>query len=282
MKKYALTALLAVAILLPATGLARKTTYIVTNKRLNYVKLVEVKASVAEEQSMSHPVDIPTSKMRDILEALTLSKEHLIGEKVDTRQVFDERAINYLAPALSRAFREAQSNEEVQFSFIVKSPYFIIRNDRLTMVDAWVSGNELFLEFKKLYAKLSGDTDKRGNMSKIVSRAKGLRISLDLQPGQQMASVGSRTLVVNLNYVPVVASSTKSSSGGVKRASNSRNRKRTVDDDAAASSKTAAVEASVDSDPATRRLEKLDSLRKRGLITKKEYKAKKKEILNDL
>jgi hypothetical protein len=280
MKKYALTALLVAAILLPATGLARKTTYIVTNKRLNYVKLVEVKASVAEEHNMSHPVDIPTSKMRDILEALTLSKEHLIGEKVDTRQVFDERAVGYLAPALSRAFREAKPNEEVQFSYVVKSPYFIIRNDRLTMIDAWVSGNELFLDFKKLYAKLSGDTDKRGNMSKIVSRAKGLRVSLDLQPGQQMASVGSRTLVVDLNYVPVVASTAETSSDGVKRTSKS---KRTVDDDAAASSKeAAAVDAAVDSDPATRRLEKLDALRKRGLITKKEYKAKKKEILNDL
>ena len=38
---------------LPALAYARKSTYIITNKRLNYVKLVEVKPAVADEHNMT-------------------------------------------------------------------------------------------------------------------------------------------------------------------------------------------------------------------------------------
>ena len=46
--------------------------------------------------------------------------------------------------------------------------------------------------------------------------------------------------------------------------------------------KTAAPAPVLSDDPTTRRLEKLDMLRKRNLISNKEYKRKKEEILKDL
>jgi len=264
--KRALSIIILMAILsVPALVQARKTTYIVTNKRLNYVKLVEVKPAVAEERNMSHPVEISETKMREILTNLKLNREHLIGDDIDTKDIFNDKAINYLAPALSRAFREAQANEEVQFSYVVKNPKFILRNDRLTMVTAWVSGDEMYLDFEKLYAKLTGDTDKRGGESKIVNRSRGLRVSLELGPGQQMAAVGSNVLVVDLqhSYTPVATSKDDKTST------------KTV-----ATSPTAV--SSMPEDDVTQRLERLDTLHKRGLISNKEYKEKKAEILKDL
>jgi hypothetical protein len=211
--------------------------------------------------------------MREILSNLRLSKGHLLSDKVDSREIYDEKAINFLAPALSRAFRDAKPNEEVQFSYVVKNPYFILRNDRLTMVDAWVSGNDLYLEFRKLFAKLTGDTDKRGYTSKTVSRARGLRVSLELGPGQTMAAVGSKTMIVNLaqDYSMPKPTPTAGEAAVKQVASND-----------VTTTTSAAPTAAPAADDTTRRLEKLDMLRKRGLISNKEYKQKKSEILKDL
>lgn len=304
MKRILIISLVILAFAMPTKVFAKKTTYIVTDKRLNYVKLVEVKASVAEERNITHPVEISTEQMRNILENLNLSKEHLVGDKVDSKQIFNEQAINYLASALSRAFREAQPNEEVQFSYVVKNPYVILRNDRLTMIDTWVSGNELYLDFKKLYAKMTGDTDKRGNYSKIISRAKGVRVSLELGPGQQMAAVGSNILIVDLKQsqlAPLASSVQVDSADQTKgqalkdidrkkskysRSKSSEGEVVAASAEAASSSSAAQTASSVSTssseDDAVRRLEKLDMLRKRNLISSKEYKEKKAEILKDL
>jgi hypothetical protein len=272
MKRIISISVLVACLALPALAYAKKSTYVVTNRRLNYVKLVEVKAKDAEERNITHPVDIPEQKMREILASLKLSKGHLLSDKVDSREIYDEKAIDFLASALSRAFRDAQPNEEVQFSYVVKNPYFILRNDRLTMVDAWVSGNELFLEFRKLYAKLTGDTDKRGYTSKTVNRARGLRVSLELGPGQTMAAVGSKTMIVNLaqDYSMPKPMPATDETAVKQMASNEHT-----------TTSSAAVAAPA-ADETTRRLEKIDMLRKRGLISNKEYKQKKAEILKDL
>lgn len=289
MKRTIIAIVMMVAFMVPASALAKKTTYIVTNGRLNYVKLVEVGSSVAEERSMTHPVDIPEQTLHDILASLKLSKAHLFGNETDTREVFNERAINYLAPALSRAFREAKENEEVQFSFAVKDPFFIIRNDRLTMVTAWVSGNELYLEYKKLYAKLTGDTDKRGDTSKVVGRAKGVRVSMELGPGQSMAAVGSDIMVVDLkhNFAPIATTATETARPAEegKAAVSKRTKKSKYtkgDAEEVSSTESAEGTAAPAATGVSRRLEELETLRKRNLISRKEYNEKKKEILNDL
>ncbi len=289
MKRMIVAAVVMAGLLAPASALAKKTTYIVTNGRLNYVKLVEIKPSEAEDRSMTHPVDIPEQTMRDILASLKLSKGHLFSDEADTREVFDERAISYLAPALSRAFREAKENEEVQFSFVVKDPFFVIRNDRLTMVTAWVSGNELYLNYKKLFAKLTGDTDKRGNLSKVVSRAKGVRVSMELGPGQTMAAVGSDTMVVDLkhDFTPVATATTgTAASTGKEKTTVSKHTKKSKYSRREVGEVTSAETPEATAAPAeksvTQRLEELETLRERKLISRKEYNEKKKEILGDL
>lgn len=274
MKKLMMIAALVLCVAVPAKLMARKTTYVATNHRWNYVKVVEVKPSVAEERNMTTPTDISESQMRDILRSLKISKQHLFGDQITEREIFNEKAINFLAPALCQAFRDAASNEEVQFAYNVKDPKFVLRNDRLTAVTAWVSGRDLYLEFNRLAEKLLGDTDKRGRESYTLSRAQGLRLSLEVAPGMTMAAVGSKTMVVDLNhnFKPTMASSKTQSDETTTTASNDRPVTETT-------TSTAPV---MSDDEATRRLEKLDMLRKRNLITNKEYKEKKAEILKDL
>lgn len=291
MKRLLSTVILVAILAVPVLAFAKKTTYISTNHRLNYVKLVEVGQTVAEERQMSHPTEIPDYKMREILASIRLSKQHMIGESVDEANVYNDAALNFLAPALSQAFRAAKSNEEVQFSYVVKDPKFILRNDRITMVTAWVSGNQLFFQFDKLFAKLTGDTDKRGDMSKIVSRARGLRVSLELKPGQSMAAVGSDVMSIDLDtsYTAAPATSVAEAEEGASTApsrpqKSKYSRSKTGEaatGDAAAETSAAAAAAPAGSD-VERRLEELDTLRKRNLISRKDYEAKKKEILNDL
>lgn len=290
MKDRILIALVALAIMLPSLAWARKSTYIVTDRRLNYVKVVEVKPVVAQERGMSHPIDISEQKVRDVLSSLVLSKGQILSEKEHERRVFDDYSVGYLAAPISQAFRQAKSNEEVQFSFVVKDPKFILRDDRLTMVTAWVSKGELYLQFDKLYAKLTGDTDKRGDYSKQVSRARGTRVHFQLSPGQQMASVGSDTLIIDLahDFAPVTSSAFAAEDAAVEKDAPKRSRRSKYEKDKAAdvSSAEAAVPAAASAASAeqnvTRRLEELDMLRKRNLITRKDYEEKKKEILNEL
>ena len=276
MKKLLMIVALVACIAVPAELLARKTTYVITNRRWNYVKLVEVKPRVAEERSMTQPVDIPQAQMRSILKSLNLSKHHLFGDKVTERGIFNERAINYLAPAICQAFRDSSPKEEVQFSYNVKDPMFILRNDRLTAVTAWVSGNDLYLKFDRLAQKLLGDTDKRGRDSYTLSRAQGIRMTLEIGPGQTMGAVGGKTMIVNLKHksTPVVATSKTEAGeeGTTVVASGSDEAQRTA----------AESPPVLSDDETTRRLEKLEMLRKRNLITNKEYKRKKEEILKDL
>lgn len=280
MKKLIFFAL--VLALLPASALAKKTTYIVTNHRLNYVKLVEVKQSVAEKRGMSHPAEVTEAQMRDMLKSIKLSRGHLWSKEVDTQDTFSESSINFLAPAFVRAFREATPTDEVVFSYLIKDPFFIIRNDRLNLGKAWIHDNQLYIDFQKLYAKVTGNLDARGGEAKAVASARGLRIDLDLQPGQQMDVDDPKILVVDIghNFAGDAAAVTAAAPEETKETKGKKKSKKEV---AKAEDAAAAPAAATDKpDDAQLRLERLDHLRKDGLISEKEYKEKKKEILKDL
>jgi len=63
-----------------ALSFAAKSTYVVTDHRLNYVKIKEVKESVAESRNMNHPAEISEAQMRGILSSIKLSRRNLIGK----------------------------------------------------------------------------------------------------------------------------------------------------------------------------------------------------------
>lgn len=273
-----------IAAFLPMSAFAKKTTYITTNHRLNYVKLVEVKQSVAEKRGMTHPKEIDEGKIGDILKSIKLSRRHLWSKEVDTQDAFNESSINYLTPAFARAFREAAPTEEVVFSFLMKEPLIVIRNDRINLGRAWVHDNELNIKFDKLYAKVTGNLDARGNEAKAVANARGLRIDLDLQAGQQMAVNDPEVLVVDLghDYAADIAAAAATQTPEETKETKSKKKKKEVAKAEEAVAAAAGTAEADKSDDMKLRLERLDHLRKEGLITGKEYKEKKKEILKDL
>lgn len=288
---------LAVALaFLSGEALAAKTTYIVTNNRFNYVKLKEVGGKEAEALRLTHPATLDETGLRAALASINLSRSYVVKKEVDAQQVFDEAAINYLAPALVRAFAQASPQEIVVFSYNSKNPYFIIRNDRLNICKAWVSGDELHIKFEKLYAKLVGDTDKRGNEAKLIAQAKGLRVKLELGEGQKLGLEDPDEIVLSLAYnyvkrpevakpltegvtmsgekVPLEAEAEAPSPPAEKA---SKRRGKETKGEIAATPPPAPPPKS-----AKERLEELQQLRRDKLIDQREYDEKRKEILKEL
>ncbi len=296
----------AVLLVLAATAEAAKTTYIVTNHRFNYVKLKEVKDSVAESRKMTHPAQIDELGLRTALASINLSRSYVIKKEVDSQQVFDDSALNFLAPNLATAFMQAKANEEVVFSYLSKQPLFILRNDRLNLGRAWISGNELHIRFDKLYAKVLGDTDKRGGEGEAVAKAQGLRVRLELGPGQALGVDDTDEVVLQLNYnyaenlkKPEEPKVEKTMSGQIVQPAEdntAQSQKQVVKGEKLSKKERAKAEAQAKENLAQQmpaaeaapaptvkeRLEALDQLKKDGLVNKKEYDEKRKEILKDL
>ncbi len=293
MKRIVLLAL-AVCLLGPHVSYAAKTTYIATNHRFNYVKLKEVKNQVAAERNMTHPVQINEQGLREALRSVKLSRSYLIKKEVDTQSVFDDASVDFLAPNLAKAFSEANSREEVVFSYLMKNPLFILRNDRLNLGQMWISGDELHINFDKLYAKVTGDTDKRGNEGRAIARAQGLRIKLELGPGQQMSFNNPGEVILNLHYnyaempeqakpLPTTTKTMAGESVAVPGMGEGQAGKASSSTGATMASNSAAeAGAAMGAGSVKERLEALEVLKKEGMITNKEYMDKRKEILNDL
>lgn len=313
--KRIVIAIAALALLAPAAALAKKVTYIYDNHRFNFVRLEEIKPAEAVKRGMTHPIQLDEQGVRAALASINLSRAYVIKKEVDTQQVFSEAAVNFLAPNLVQAFSKARENEQVGFSYLSKEPIFILRNDRLSLGEAWVTGNELHIKFDKLYAKVTGDTDKRGNEAKAVSNAQGLRVKLEMMPGQKMGIDDPDEVVLDLNYnyaadliaqekaknappaqrtmagetvVPAgeaaegAAATTTAPAEGKKAKKSKPEAAAEKNAQASAAAPATAAPASSATKSPQERLQTLEQLKKDGLITKKEYEAKKQEILKDL
>ncbi|MFH1829154.1 MAG: hypothetical protein ABH871_00055 [Pseudomonadota bacterium] len=289
MKKIVLM-FIAVIILWPALSFARKTTYIATDHRFDYVKLREVKAGVAEERNMTHPKQLDEQGLREALKSVELSKSYITKKEVDTQRVFDNSAIDFLVVNFAKAFSRASSNEEVVFSYLQKNPLFILRNDRINLGQAWLSGDELHIKFEKLYAKVTGDVDKRGNEAKAIARARGLRVRLELGPGQTMGVKDTSELILNLHYnyaeevkPTEVPTTTKTMAGETVAVPGAEEvNKAEVASNSTPTSPTVTTETNTETNTVKERLQALEELKKEGVISNKEYNEKRKEILKDL
>lgn len=277
------------AAIIPTAAFAGKTTYIANDHRFNYVKLSEVKNSLIEMRKMTHPVTLDENGVRTALASIKLARSYIVKKEVDTQQVFDERSINFLAPNLTKALAQASPAEEIVFSYLSKEPLFVLRNDRLTMGKAWVEGNELHISFDKLYAKLIGDVDKRGNEAKAAARAQGLRVSLELSPGQKLGIQDTDEIVLDLHYdyaqkpLEVAPVNTTMAGDKIPDATPADDSKKKGKKESKAKQESLAQAAPAAVTPTLEdRIRSLDDLKKKGLLSKKEYEEKKREILKGL
>lgn len=232
-----------------------------TNNRMDFVKLETMKKGEAEDRGAQHPVVIPVDQMKNYLTAILVSEKDLLKKSPEILQVFNEKATDFLAPILVKAFSKAKPDQMVVFSWLTKDPLLVVRNDRIVIGECWVKDNLLHIQFNKLLAKLSGDYDKRGNFNFAINNAKGLRIKLlasaVVTPGGKR---GTEAMVaMNGDFSAVTAPDTVVGNTAAK-ADAKMSAQRNVKD----------------------RLTDLDQLRKDKMITEAEYQAKRKALLDSL
>ncbi|MBI2341444.1 MAG: hypothetical protein HYU98_01750 [Deltaproteobacteria bacterium] len=257
--------LLLLLCLFSATAAAKKSTYIYTDHRFNFVKLEAMDKDELKKLEVNHPLIVSQEQVRSILKEIKLSRTFVVKKETETQDIFDESAVNFIAPKLVEALSMATDKDKITVSYLTKDPKFVLRDDRLTIVTVWAHVNELHFEFQKLLAKLEGDYDKRGDFSRIIARSRGLRVSLAVRDGQAYGR-GTDELVVDLNHDFAKAAA------------------ETADASEGASSNETIKEIIVTTPPITakERLKELEQLKEDGLITEKEYKKKRKDILKGL
>ncbi len=262
--------------LISTAVLAKTAKVIYSNGRFNEVRISDLSKKDAEKIAPTHPVTISEEKMRTYLRDLKLSRSFIISKEVESQDIFDDRAINFLAPKLIEGLSQATDKQMVEFSYLTKDPIFILRNDRLTIGRVWMKGTDLYITFDKLFAKLLGDYDKRGNTSKTVMKSRGLRISLDVRDGQSYGDSTGEIIIDTTHDFSKPATMTADAEAGTAP-------EKAVEE-AKDKGKTAKAAAVVPEPQRTvrDRLKELDQLKQDGLITEKDYKRKKDEILRGL
>jgi hypothetical protein len=229
-----------------------------TNGRMDFVKVEDMRGSELKDRAPQHPATINLDQMKNSLLSITVSDKDLLKKSPDIIQVFNEKAVGFLAPIMVKAFSKAQPNQKVVLSWLTKDPLFILRNDRIVIAECWIKDDQLHMKFNKLLAKLVGDTDKKGDFDDIVGRAKGLRIKL--LPSAVIAVTGKNNTEAvislngdfsGLNAPDIVAGSNVDPKARAQR---------TIKD----------------------RLSDLDQLRKDKMVTEAEYQVKRKALLDSL
>lgn len=259
---------------LPVLARATKTTYLVTDRKFNFVKRVELKKKELKKRGeVSHPCTFNEFQLSQMLAPIRLNKKLVLSKKTEEMDVFEKSNLDWLVPPIVQAFKDAKPNEEVIFSFVTHSPKFLIRDDRLTIVRSWVTGGELHLVFRKLMAKLPNSYDKLSDVTEAMNRAQGLRVSLELQQGQQYGKTTDELVLAIPRTEKLAAAEIKPAPLSAVPAQSAP----ALQPVAAAPQKTVPDEGSV-----AERLKELQRLKDEGLITQKDYEKKKKDILRDL
>lgn len=249
------------------TTVRAESSIISSDYRLTFVKLDKMKKSDAKNL---HPTTFTDDQIRLVLQSIKMNKRMMASSDTEVDTVFSDRAVEWLAPRVVSAFRQVTPGQKVVFSYLSKDPVFIIRNDRVTIGSLWVDDRGLHIHFDKLLAKVSGDYDKQGMNAKTLAHAKGLRIALDRQPSQQY---GDTTDELIFNMAQVTSDSGLAAPERLSQAGED------LTSDKQSTTKPARSQPTKTS---AERLEELKQLKDAGLITDREYEAKRKAIVDSL
>ncbi len=264
-----------------------ETIYRQPNNPANFVKLEQISERKAAELKLNHPHVFTEDQMADMLRSLRYSRRSLFSDKEKIRQVFEEEYIEKFTPHLVKAFQEADNHEVVLFSVAQARPLVIIRNDRLTTVQMWVTGQELHIEFVKTEAKLEGDY--KANTpegQRLRENAETLRVALEPQKNQKFAFDSSKEIILDLdtNWEAIVAQieadeERLKQEEEIKKAKGYKKKKLSEQLDA---KDNASKVSAKDQKSAETRLSELKKLKDKGLISEQDYEKKKEEILSNL
>lgn len=238
--------------------------------RVEYIRIEKANRDIAKK-TLSHPYIFTDDTMRGILSSLRFSKKVLIVKDIEERRLFSDRSVEFLLPYLVRGFSKLKEKEQIHFAFIEQDPKFLIRSDRLTAATLFVEGGMLHIRFGKIFAKLLGDYERKGQ-EHLLNDARSLGLSLEYSPGVEPSAEDDKEVLINLAYdftksPPVLAGSEKEKKGrGLKKEVEKEAKKETVEP----------------SKNPRERLREIEKLRQEELITDKEYREKRREILKEL
>ena len=246
-------------------GFENRKGYYYDNHWYNFVR--EAKLNQEVTGTINQPYEFSEPQMSTILRMVEIKKGSAFTKDEKFKEVFDTYSINKLTPALVEAFKNVTPAQQVEFGFLVKDPTFIIKNDRFTSGIMWVEDNKLRIKFDKLCVKVTGDTNKRGyyNIERSIQQARGLRVTLETQPGMEYGS-STTELVVDPGIAMTIA----------------EERLKKEAELAAMGLKTDVKIEVIKDKSAQARLKELETLKKERMITEEEYQVKKQEILNQL
>ncbi len=243
----------------------------VWEKRMNFVKIDRMPAKEMPELAPNHPYTISEEEMEAMLLSLRISKQHLIRKQVGSQEVFLSDEAKEIAPHLVEALRMAGPDEWVVLNMIQKRPFFILRDDRLTLAFLWVEGKELHIRFKKMFAKLTGDYESVTDKGRQVKDAAAVRITLEAGPGQTLSYRDTAEVLLDtqFDFSKWWESVPKDLSG------------QPLSPAQAAQVQATQQALAPPKKSATERLNELDQLKKDGRVTEKEYQEIRANILKD-
>lgn len=283
MKKLHLSALLvlAVAILVSPLVEAKRSDY-VYRSRANWVKLIKLSTKQLAGQTLNHPYQqVTVDQMTAMLQSLHMNKKKLFKkEEFKTSEIFSPIEARKYAPLLVKALEKASPNEVVNMAVVHRRPYFVLRNDFISILNVFAGQDGVHFYFSKLFARLDGDYQQASNVDKSIRKAKSIRVSLDAREGQILTPNGNE-LILNPthNYGDAQAFAATEYTPAPKNVAGSVPSKKMAKK----------TNATLKPEPTQggaysvkTRLQQLESLKAANLISTSEYKRKRSEILNQL
>ena len=257
--------LVAVLILLGAGPLAAKDRY-VYRQNINFVKLDTMPKDTIDDVAANHPYDFTVAQMRAMLLSLRIAKKHVIKKDVDQQEIFLPDEAERFAPYLVDAFKQVTPKQWVVMSMVQKRPFFILRNDRLTLAYLWVEGDKLHINFKKTYAKLSGDYEAKVTGERLLKEARGIDVSLEPGPGQRLSDRSDDEMLLDVHHdfstTAVIAAP--------------------ASETIVPAARVPPPPVSPDGNRVEDRLRELERLKQEGLVSGKEYDDLRRSILSDI
>ena len=287
MKRSLLMLSLGFLVLFPAKAPAADTVIYKSTNKLDVIKLDGAKKA-EKEGGLNHPYEFDADQLRAILGSVHFNKKILLMKDIENRDLFKPENVEFLTPYLKEAFQKVNNEEVVVVSYFTRDTHLVIQNDRLTVFRAYVKGDGLHIKFTKLYAKLLGDRTTKGG-DKAAADARGMRVGLELQPGQDRISWDPEEIIFDLNHFK--AGGSVATKEDAKPAKKEKGKKEKVEEKIETKAepaknekkKAAAADESEAKIQSVRvRMKELDQMKKDEMITEKEYQKKRKEILKEL
>lgn len=290
----------AIGLLLQPSPLSAKTIY---RGEFDVVKLIPAPSDLIGGEAPAHPATISESQLYNILASLHFDQRILIMKDKEDERLFDQRGLQLLAPYLSQGLAEATEKQVVYFRYIKKAPQLrVLRNDRLIVGEAFVRSGELFIRFKKIYAKVFGDYHRAGQEGEFLRRAKDINVSFRIRDGQRMVGEKFVALTIAHDFYSDLEKEHQQAEAEKEAAKAAETVRGVplpqVESGQPGKAVTSKVEkpkaeprrdapATIEATPAGEsdivvRLKTLEELKEKELITNKEYQQKKKEILEGL